>query len=422
MGWLTGRRPAPRLRFQTARVKIFLALQEFDIAMWWIAVVAVWLLTAAGAGAEEPILTLAAAESVETVFSWAHDRCADGDIPDAPARAFRDRAGTVHLIAAHWVNRALAGPRLDAVRPDCRTLFEGNGDADPAAQDDRVWLAAFHIVDGETIVALGHMEYQGHRHAGRCSAASYWACWRNAVIQLRSTDGGRSFGAAGADGRAAVVASLPEPYDGGAGRPTGYFSPSNIVRLDDHLYAFVFAESYAAQARGACLLRTDRITDPTAWRAFDGQGFTVSLGVGRSTAASPGSGWRGCTPVQAPASTITSVARHRATDRFIALIAARRPLAPGEPAVSGIWYITSADLLTWSKPRLLFAAPLMFAYRCGDPEVFAYPSLLDPDSPSPNFESVGDRAWLYLTRFNMRTCKLPRDRDLVRIPLTITTR
>ncbi len=390
--------------------------------MWWVAAVAIWVLAAGGAGAEEPTLTLGAAGGVETVFSWAHDRCADADIPDAPARAFRDSAGIVHLIAAHWTNRALAGPRLDAVRPDCRTLFEAGGDADPAAHDDRVWLAAFQTVDGETIVALGHMEYQGHRHAGRCPAGDYRACWRNSVVQLLSTDGGRSFGSPGANGRAAVVATLPDPYDGVAGRPTGYFSPSNIVSLGDHLFAFVFAESYGAQARGPCLLRTDQIIDPTAWRAFDGQGFTVSLGQVRATAARPAYERRGCTPVQAPASTITSVARDRASGRFIALIAARRSPRPGEPAVTGIWYMTSADLLEWSKPRLLFAAPLMFAYRCGDPEVFAYPSLLDPDSPSPTFESVGDRAFLYLTRFNMRTCDLPRDRDLVRIPVTITTR
>ena len=265
------------------------------------------------------------------------------------------------------------------------------------------------------------MEYQGHRHAGRCSEATYRACWRNAVIQLLSTDGGRSFEAPGADGRAAVVATLPDPYDGGAGRPTGYFSPSNIVRLGDYFYAFLFAESHGAQVRGACLLRTQRIFDPTAWRAFDGQGFTVSLETWWA-AGRPAPAWQGCTPVQAPRSTITSIARYGSTGQFIALIAARRSPEPGGEPTAGVWYMVSDDLLTWSKPRLLLAAPLMFAYGCGERDVFAYPSLLDPESPSPTFESVGDRAFLYLTRFNMRTCELSRDRDLVRIPVTIATR
>ena len=388
--------------------------------MWWIAAAAAWLLAAGVARAEAPELALRATGSIETVFSWARDRCADDDIPDAPARAFRDRAGTVHLIGAHWINRALTGPQLGAVRPDCRTLFEAGGDPDPTAYDDRVWLTAFYTVDGERIVALGHMEYQGHRHAGRCPAGSYRACWRNAVVQLLSTDGGRSFGPA-ADGRAAVIATLPDPYDGGAGRPTGYFSPSNIVQLGGRLYTFVFAESHGAQARGACLLRTDRIEDPAAWRAFDGRDFVVALGKPHPTARLAPA-WQGCAPIRAPSSTITSVVRHQTTGRFIALIAARRSPEPGEAATAGVWYMISLDLVNWSKPRLLLAAPLMFAYRCGEPEVFAYPSLLDPNSPSPTFESVGNRAWLYLTRFNMRTCELPWDRDLVRIPVTITTR
>ena len=389
--------------------------------MWWIALLAVWVLAVGGATAAEPTLGLRVDGDVETVFSWARDRCAEDDFPDAPARAFRDGTGTVRLIAAHWHNRALAGARLDAVRPDCRTLYQAAGDADPAALDDRVWLAAFHTVDGQTIVGLGHMEYQGHRHAGRCAAGNYRACWRNAVTQVLSTDGGRSFGAPGADGRAGVVATLPHPYNGRAGRPTGYFSPSNIVRLGDHLYAFVFAEGHGAQVRGPCLLRTDRIVDPASWRAFDGQGFTVSLSEPGPTAGRPAPVWRGCAPVRAPGSTITSIARHSASGRFIALIAAQRPPEPSAAAMTGVWYMVSDDLLTWSKPRLLVGVPLMFARRCGEREVFAYPSLLDPDSPSPIFESVGDQAWLYLTRFNMQSCELSRDRDLVRIPVAITS-
>jgi hypothetical protein len=396
-------------------------LQVFASGMWRIATLVGWLLAAGSAGATEPTLTLDPGGSTEIVFSWARERCTDDDVPDAPARAFRDRAGAVHMVATHWINRAFTGARLDDVRPDCRILFEGGGDADPAANDDRVWLTAFHTVDGETIVALGHMEYQGHRHPGRCLAGSYLACWRNAVVQLLSTDGGRSFDAPGGDGRAAVVATLPDPYDSGVGRPTGYFSPSNIVRLGDHLYAFVFSQGYGLQARGACLLRTDRIADPTAWRAFDGQDFTISLGQTRPTVG-PAHERRGCAPVRAPGSTIASIARHRASGRFIALIAARRTPEPAAPPVTGFWYMVSDDLLTWSEPDLLFAAPLMFAYRCGAPEVFAYPSLLDPDSPSLTFESVGDRAWLYLTRFNMRSCELSRDRDLVRIAVTISSR
>ena len=45
----------------------------------------------------------------QTVFSWAKDRCEDLDIPDLPARAFRDAQGRVQLIAAHYINRRFIG-------------------------------------------------------------------------------------------------------------------------------------------------------------------------------------------------------------------------------------------------------------------------------------------------------------------------
>ncbi len=53
------------------------------------------------------------------------------------------------------------------------------------------------------------------------------------------------------------------------------FSPSNIVAHDGWLHAFVFAEALGAQRRGACLMRTRDMTDPTSWRAWDGRGFAV---------------------------------------------------------------------------------------------------------------------------------------------------
>ncbi len=56
-------------------------------------------------------------------------------------------------------------------------------------------------------------------------------------------------------------------------------------------------------------------------------------------------------------------------------------------------------------------------YRCGDPNPVAYPSVLDPDSTSRNFETTGKEAYLYFTRYNYQSCRETFDRDLVRIPI-----
>jgi len=61
-----------------------------------------------------PTLTGVLEGSRSVVFNTATDSCELIDIPDAPARAFRDYQGTVHLIAAHYIMRQDVGPALGA--------------------------------------------------------------------------------------------------------------------------------------------------------------------------------------------------------------------------------------------------------------------------------------------------------------------
>ena len=351
------------------------------------------------------------------VFAWAEDRCAANDIPDAPARAFQDEAGAIRLFAAHWSNRPFAGPTLEAVRRDCEGAFHGGGNNDPGAFDDRIWLTSFWTTDGKVVHALGHAEYHGHLRPTVCSAGRYMACWWNAVVQLVSNDGGRTFRRVGGPGRG-LVAALPYKYDQRQGRPAGYFSPSNIIRRDGYWYVFIFAESYGAQRRGACLLRSDNIEDPKSWRAWDGKGFTIAfVDPYVDTAFQPGH--HVCVPVPGLSSTISSVSRLPGADGYVVLIAATRRPTPEDETVAGIYYMTSADFIIWSKPKLLLAVPVMFAFSCDATSVYAYPSLLDQGSSSRNFESVGGEGFLYLTRIPIRGCRLTMERDLVRYALTL---
>src|ERR1017187_3444740 len=50
------------------------------------------------------------------VFDTSKDSCELIDIPDAPARAFRDYQGTVHLVSSHYGMRASLGPTLETVK------------------------------------------------------------------------------------------------------------------------------------------------------------------------------------------------------------------------------------------------------------------------------------------------------------------
>jgi hypothetical protein len=362
-----------------------------------------------------PAAELTVAGGPRVVFASRDSRCAANDIPDAPARAFRDGAGAIRLFAAHAANRSFAGPTLDAVKRDCHLAFEGGGNDDPAAFDDRIWLTSFWTTEGQAVHALGHAEYHGHLRPGVCPSGRYMACWWNAVVQVVSEDGGETFRRADGPGRG-LVASVPYRYDPRHGHPAGYFSPSNIIERDGHWYVFVFAESFGAQRRGACLLRTARIEDPSSWRAWDGRDFTIAFVNPYS-----GSAFRPedhvCAPLAEVSSTIFSVARLPGTRGFVALITASRQAETGGKRVSGVYYITSADLIHWTKPKLLLAVPIMFAFPCDAASAYAYPSLLDENSASRTFETVGGEAFLYLTRIKVRECRLTMERELVRYPL-----
>jgi hypothetical protein len=89
------------------------------------------------------------------VFQYAKDRCTDTDTPDAPARAFRDYRGQVHLFATHDDNRALIGQGFDSLHHPCSIVFRGRHSAAPRDFSDRQWLTAFYTDDGRHIPYVG---------------------------------------------------------------------------------------------------------------------------------------------------------------------------------------------------------------------------------------------------------------------------
>lgn len=358
--------------------------------------------------------------SEEVVFDWSRDACEPVDIPDSPARAFRDARGRVQLIASHYVVRRMIGPRLDDLRRDCRILMRSHEDPDPANFDDREWITSLYTADGTTIFALVHMEYQGHRHPGRCPSGEYRDCWYNAITFALSTDVGDTYRHARPP--AHLVASAPYPYVPGRG-PYGIFNPRNIVR-DPHsgfFYVLFRMERHHALERGVSVMRTRRLVDPQSWRAWNGWEFAVEF-------ADPHRGGEFDPRRHVPRPVARLQLRNMATSltwntylgRWLLLgMETGRPRAPGHPT-PGIYYSLSDDLLRWTPRRLLVQAELPWTYEPGDPNPIAYPSALDPDSPSRSFETTDQQFFVFFTRFNRRGAAHPDlDRDLVRVPVEI---
>ena len=271
---------------------------------------------AAPARAEGP----AVSGPAEVVYRWAEERCATWDVPDTPARAWRVADGSVRLVAGSEASRAEVGAGLDSLRHDCAVLYRGGGADDPGAYDDRAWVHATYTFDGVRVMALAHVEYHGETRPGRCAAGTALACWRNAIVELRSEDGGRSFA------RTGLVAGLPYRYSSRDGRRAGYFNPSNVVRRGDWLYAFVWAEAFGAQRRGACLMRRPVAGGAADWRAWDGARFGVRFADPyREDVAAPER--HICAPVGGIGSTVSSVVRRG--EQFLAVTPATRRGRPG---------------------------------------------------------------------------------------------
>ncbi len=372
----------------------------------------------------------------EVVFDWGHHqtgqptgarpRCAEDDIPDTSAHAYRDASGNVVLISSHFINRRFVGSSFDSLTHPCGIVMPSSGDTDPAAFDDHEWITAPYTVDGSNVYALVHEEYQGWRTGYGNNCVGDWLvqqkCWRNSITLATSADGGASFASPGA-----LVASSPYRFSSGSG-PYGYFRPTNIVRAADGNYyttvRTIPTQSTPAQPDGVCLMRTNDLANPRSWRAWDGNGFNVSFIDPYTQSGTPGN--HVCAVVDPDLYRMSSSLVYSEYLKRYLLV----DLLPGEgsynpdPAdrVPGVYYSTSPDLIHWSPPSLLMEAEFTNSFECGDEDPVRVPSLIDHSSSSRNFETMGARAHLYFTRSNMiynqdGSCYLGLDRDMVRIPV-----
>ena len=357
-----------------------------------------------------PALRLEITGPAVAAVAGARPGCDADDIPDSPARGIRLATGEVQLYATHFRNRVDSGPDLLHVTHRCAVVMTGANDDDPAAHNDRAWIASPWTPDGRTIFAVVHNEFQGQRRPALCVSHRHLDCWYNVLTAAVSHDGGRTFQRA--PGRA-LVAALPYRFDQLESGHHGYFNPTNIVTSAGAQYLMAYATRAGVQREGNCLMRTTAIATPEAWRGWDGSAFQAVF-VDPYTQPGPPEP-HVCAPVGGGGLRwpVTNLVRHTGTGLFIAM------MQDGGPAGGG-YYSTSLDLLQWSRPALLLPAVGLGNWTCADPPPIAYLSLLDPASTDRNFETVGDAAVLFATRFNVKDCRTGMDRELIRWNVSIS--
>jgi len=358
---------------------------------------------------------------MEIVFNHKRDACDKEDIPDEAAHAFRDASGVVHLVASHHVNLAMVGPDLNHLHRDCKPLYKaGEPDANPADFDDMGWIESFYTTDGKNIHGIVSMDYHPDRHHLPCGTKPENAhnCWYSTLTQVDSSDGGKTFKAP-PPGDKRFIAGAPYQYDATRTAVTGSLVPTQMVPWNGYVYALFSMAASRAQLGGDCLVRTLDPANPKGWRAWDGSGFNVQFVDPYPTPpADPAA--HTCLPVggrnlRQPVRSLLLLPDNKG---FVAIMLGEHKV--NNQSVSAVLASTSLDLIHWSEPVPVMDIPLYKANngcaKTPHEPVFYYPSLLDPDSPSLNFNTVGTHGFIYMTRYFY--CE-GLNRDLVRFPVEI---
>jgi hypothetical protein len=197
-------------------------------------------------------------------------------------------------------------------------------------------------------------------------------------------------------------------------------SPSHPVRASDGYY-YALMELFPSILKpegGLCVMRTDNLNDPARWRAWDGSGFKLRMTNPYLT----GEPALPCKYLDTELG-VGYVVYNTYLTRYIQVTRAAQWL--DGRLVCGIFYALSADLIHWSKLQLIAEGILSEWGGCDsnpqspgvlEPVAVGYPSIIDHDDTTVNFERAGRTGHLYYVRFNQGAF----DRDLVRVPLTFT--
>lgn len=364
----------------------------------------------------------------ELVYSYKHNQCSPMDVPDTPAMAFKDAEGTVHLFNGFSGSFMSVGPSLNNVHRDCSRPFANEikpaKNNTPESFDNWKWFRSPWTNDGKTIYGLIHNEFHGWENPEQyCPSGKEAPCLFPNVTVSQSTDGGKTFHVRkGAKGNVILGMVTPYPYDKNAKKQGGVRAPTNIISRKENgtIYYYLLASNRHStglnQQGGTCLYRTDDVSNPSHWRAWDGKSFSVVVNATIYRNKNLNVNQHLCTPVFGPPP--SSWTYNTVLNQYIAVVGMK------VNGSSAFGYITSPDMLNWSVPKPLMKTTLDQFHASKRGSGIAgqtYPSLLDPTSVGLNFEYSGAHPYLYFTRFNPKEKGGTwHNRDLIRVPIEVS--
>ncbi len=241
------------------------------------------------------------------------------------------------------------------------------------------------------------------------------SCTLNSITFAQSNDGGKTFTQPNAPNH--LVATLPFRYKPDWGL-MALWQPSNIVKSpkDDYYYTLMQTDYRPASGpggrQGTCVMRTKTLNDPASWRAWDGKAFEMRF-INPYTEPNEDPEKHTCqfVSVNEIQGLTYNLTYNSFFDKFMAV-----GVGTSRTGVSGFYFSLSDDLVHWTPKQLLMKADLAHIVNY-HPPYLAYPSLVDPNDTSRNFEITGASPYMYFTRINRMN---PLDFDLLRVRVQLS--
>jgi len=355
----------------------------------------------------------------QTVLDWTTKHCSNGgsnDAPDLPAKAFKDHNGKTVVIASNRNTRLLIGDSLNTVhRQNCNIAMSSGNNSDPAQYNHQEWMNTLYTEDGKNVYGVVHNEFHAeYLYPELCSTKDVNKCWMVSLTLAKSTDGGRSFTQSSAPNH--FIGTAPYRYVKDGGR-VGPYMASNIIKKDNFYYMLIQNGKYKDQERGTCIARTNDLNNPKTWRMWDGAGYKINFIDPYRSKSDPKN--HVCKPVATKE--ISNIADSLTYNTYLKkyIIVGESIYGYAGEKEEGIYYSSSSDLINWSPKKILWKTKIFHTWAAGDQNPIGYPSLIDPTSSTRNYETTGQRPYLYFTRMNWAGGN-KQDRDLVRIQIEFT--
>jgi len=327
----------------------------------------------------------------EKVFDWSSQKCKDFDMPDAPARAYVDSDGKIHMVTAENALFQSVGDNLNDLKRDCQMAFDSKHDATPRMYQDYEWILSPYTLDGTTVYGLTHNEYHGWEK-GRmgCNSDNTANCWWNSINMAISKNKGATYEhIVPAPGH--MVISSPNDYNGNnTTGPVGWFEPSNIIEKDNYYY-FLVGGHNSPDPWTSTIARSSNLADPKSWRLWDGSEFNKTGDRARAT------------PIGGAFNFFLTYNEYLGE-----YLSAMCHWDPNPGTQRGLYYSTTKNknLTDWTSGENVGGDPYMYC------------SLIQPGDETRNFEKIGRSPWVYYTAcgsgINKPTCG-SNDRDVWRV-------